>query len=562
MPRSLPHILLVLSAALSLPAGAQILLAGGTLPVCTSMTPTECLKSPVRDEQALTGHQFRIDRAGIARWRASLEAGPDSASLQAWASLLEQLEASAPEALSRAELTQRIRDYRDPNGSFSGDELYQAADDRSWWQLLDHFQEPLGERIEQVALENSRNPAALEVFRHFVAMAGAVSTHQRPRIAVSTASSRDPYDALAFYVQVFEQAGAEVVWLPLDRALVAARTQGRCEALGTYQAELLGSWDRQRVHPAAFAHQQAFCIDPERGLDLIDGIDGLFLNGGDQWLTLHAFLDPQGGHSAELRRLHERLQAGELVLGGTSAGAAVQSGPVMISNGGSIRALLNGAHEGPPPAPGCDRSGSCPPGLPVDALSFHRGGLGSFAPGIVDTHFSERWRQFRLLQLLAETGIRLGLGVDETSAVEVSGLFDDTHLRLRAIGASGGWLIDLDGADRRQALPLRLDGARLYHIGPGAQLKLEPAQVDPDVGDKAPSTIASGADCVDTQTYRSFAALAADRLPDAGHDPVCVRFDLDDETVASSRFEAVAAGASAQGAVRAWRWSLELVARP
>jgi len=48
------------------------------------------------------------------------------------------------------------------------------------------------------------------IYRAFVAMAREVSGRERPRLLVSTASGRDPYAAIDFYLALFAQAGAEV----------------------------------------------------------------------------------------------------------------------------------------------------------------------------------------------------------------------------------------------------------------------------------------------------------------------------------------------------------------
>jgi len=562
---------LLVGLSLPYPAAAQLLLAGGSLPVCSSVSPAACSAAVDWDARALDAHRFELTMDGIERWQTSLGDRIDSPEAQAWTRLLQSLTLSGSGPLRRTEFSDRIRgavlEMEQADGGIqvrlSGEQLYQGLDDRAWWQLLDHFQQPQADQGEQVRLNASRSQAVIGIFQRFVAMAGETSGRERPRIAISTASSRDPYDALDFYSQVFEQAGADVYWLPLDRAFTAARAAGRCADLAEFQAELLGTWDRARVYPAAFGTQQAQCEQAQTTLRLAEGIDGLFLNGGDQWLTLHAFIDEQGRTSPEWQRIMARLEAGELVLGGTSAGAAVQSGAVMISNGSSQRALLDGASERPPPEPGCDRAARCPPGLSVDALTYHRGGLGSFAPGIVDTHFSERWRQFRLLQLMVDTGVHIGLGVDETSAVEVQGLFDEQPLSLSAIGESGGWLIAGEAADLKRTRPVRVDRVRLHHLAPGAQLLLAEAilpagNTDPD---KHEASEAFSADCVDASEHASFAVLPLPIAESPNAKPLCLLLTLNDVSVARSLLRPRPPPPSAAGPVSSWDWSLEVVPR-
>ena len=552
--------LVIVSATAAQPGSAQLLLAGGRLPVCTSMTQS-CEVSMASPQaatvtefhppaEALDMHRFLPTEERIKRWLASLGEPADSAAAHEWRAVLDQLAADHG-SMSRSWLSDQL--------SAAAADWYDTLDDRARWQLFDHLQDPLGARREQVRFQDSRSQAAMEIFQRFVAMARETSGRQRPRIGVSTAASRDPYDALDFYLQVFEQAGAEVHWLPLDRAFSAARAADRCQDLAEFQAELLGSWDRARVFPAAFEQQQALCGDPATTLQLAENLDGLFLNGGDQWLTLHAFIDEQGQPSPEWQRIMARLEAGEMVLGGTSAGSAVQSGPVMISNGSSQRALLEGAHEQPPPRPGCDRAQTCPPGLSVDSLTFHRGGLGSFNLGIVDTHFSERWRQFRLLQLMVDSGIALGLGVDETSAIEVSGLFDEQPLTLQAHGDSGGWLIMTDSAVVENQRPLHIRGVVLHYLGPGASLALEDiVRSDPNPEDATdPKPVTRASECRHFGHYRSFADLPVFTASAPAQAPHCLLFPLDDTSAARSDLTPLPSPESATGLVTSWSWSLE-----
>ena len=550
LPRFL-FCLAILAATAAQPGNAQILLVGGHLPVCTSMT-RNCEQTAAWPEQALEMHLYLITEARIERWQASLGERADTPAAREWRAALDQLASEHSAPVSRNGLSDQL--------SAAAATLYKGLDDRARWQLLDHFQEAPDSRGEKVRLKDGSSQAAMEIFQRFVAMARETSGRERPRIAISTASSRDPYDALDFYFQVFEQAGAEVHWLALDRAFSAARAADRCEDLAELQAELLGTWDRARVYPAAFQFQQAICAEPETTMQLAEGVDGLFLNGGDQWLTLHAFVDEQGQPTPEWQRIMARLEAGEMVLGGTSAGAAVQSGAVMISNGSSRRALLEGAYEQPPPQPGCDRAQSCPPGLSADSLTFHRGGLDSFGLGIVDTHFSERWRQFRLLQLMVDSGIALGLGVDETSAIEVTGLFDDQPVTLLSHGESGGWLIMTGSAVVHDRRPLHIEGAVLHHLGPGARLQLDKPR-PPDSNTEAtanPAQTSPGPECEHLGHYKSFADLPVFTTGADAREPHCLFFPLDETTTARSDMWPLPVSESATGPVTSWRWSLQV----
>ena len=118
-----------------------------------------------------------------------------------------------------------------------------------------------------------------------------------------------------------------------------------------------------------------------------------FTGGGDQRRITNALLD-EGEDTPALTTLRARFEAGAVVAG-TSAGAAALSG-VMISGGSSVDTLLSGENT----------------------VSMGQG-LG-FAGGVIfDQHFFGRGRLGRLLGALAETGVPLGAGVGEGTALIV-----------------------------------------------------------------------------------------------------------------------------------------------
>ena len=115
---------------------------------------------------------------------------------------------------------------------------------------------------------------------------------------------------------------------------------------------------------------------------------GLFFVGGDQLRITSAF------SKRAVERLHEFYQRGG-VIAGSSAGAAVQS-QVMIAADGTPLDVLEGR------------------GLIV------REGFGLFKAGIIDQHFNTyKGRPVRLACALRETGVPLGFGIDENTALWV-----------------------------------------------------------------------------------------------------------------------------------------------
>ncbi len=347
-------------------------------------------------------------------------------------------------------------------------------------------------RRERASLDSSRSPYGAEILRAFVAAArervpsdhaSADAIARKPRIAIVTASSYDPFDPVDFYLDALTQAGAEVEWWPVDAALAAAVFDGHgCEALPALRRERLKLPGRERVYPDLAAQQQRACADPASLATLPDRVQGIFFSGGDQWKLRRAFFsDSTAGHSDTpnlwLSNLRAAVARGDVVIGGTSAGSAVQSGGPMLTNGSVEQAIKHGAIASPPPVPGCRRSGDCINGIDEDAFTYWpAGGLGLAPNMIVDTHFSERARELRLLRLLSDTGTRYGIGVDETSALHLRWQ-GDGDIELRALGQSGGWAFDTspgcgNAADGHSNADASGDFAALAHyIAPGAWLR-------------------------------------------------------------------------------------------
>lgn len=146
---------------------------------------------------------------------------------------------------------------------------------------------------------------------------------------------------------------------------------------------------------------------------LLDGATGVWFGGGDQALLARALR----GTLTE-RAIHARYDAGAVV-GGTSAGAAVMSA-IMIT--GDERRV------------GGDR----PPRDSSDGfMTIARenivtdGGFAFLPDAIVDQHFVRRKRHNRLVSLVLESPVRLGVGVDESTALVV-----EPDGRWRVSGAS------------------------------------------------------------------------------------------------------------------------------
>lgn len=198
--------------------------------------------------------------------------------------------------------------------------------------------------------------------------------------------------------------------------------------------------------------------------------DGIWFVGGDQARIVATLKTREGGDTPFLARLRAQWRGGAAI-GGTSAGAAIMSGPMILAGDNPAAVVL------PVDAP------SGPLG---EALSMGQG-LGFFSYGLVDQHFDRRQRLGRLARALATLAPaqRLGFGIDENTALVV----DADRSAARVVGAGAVTLLDAR-AGRVWRQPYALRGARLSLLTDGDAIDLLSLHVTPSSG-KTRATIAN-----------------------------------------------------------------------
>lgn len=460
----------------------ELFLAGGALRLCSDLAAADCRHPPPHSAHARTPTRFLFDEAGRERaadpllWRrAGASTAAEVHALLHAASVHSDGLPLSSDAAAKV-LDGLCIEYR--NGVPVTFQCRADAAPRPWRQWLDEERNAVlaamevpqrqgGERrTERAFPQDSRLQGGLEVVRSFVAAARQRAGGETPRIAVVTASAYDPFDPVDFYVSLFTALGAHAEWWPIDAALNAAVAEGRCEALDGARREHLRLPGRERIYPDLVALQARACADPQGLADLPARVQGVFFSGGDQWRLRRALVDAQDRPNVWLDSLRRAHAAGTLVVGGTSAGSAVQSGGAMLSNGSTAGALRDGAVAAAPPDAGCGRAHACPPGLAEDTVTWWpSGGTGLATAATVDTHFSERARELRLLLLMQASSTPLGLGADETSALHARG--HAGQLRLQAHGEHGGWVFEQVATRTGGGLE-----ARVHYLAPGVEVQV------------------------------------------------------------------------------------------
>ena len=126
----------------------------------------------------------------------------------------------------------------------------------------------------------------------------------------------------------------------------------------------------------------------KKSIEAIEKATALFFTGGDQ-LHITSLI---GGTEMQ-KIIHERYEAGMLV-GGTSAGAAMMSNSMILTGYSKVNPRLRCVEIGP--------------------------GMDLIVGAIIDTHFSQRGRHGRLLAAVAHYPQDLGVGIDENTAIIVN----------------------------------------------------------------------------------------------------------------------------------------------
>jgi cyanophycinase len=172
----------------------------------------------------------------------------------------------------------------------------------------------------------------------------------------------------------------------------------------------------------------------------LDDVTGVFMTGGNQ-LKLSGIINGTALADA-IVAAHRK----GVVVGGTSAGASVQSSHMVAFGSGGA--------------------------TPKQRMTQLAAGLGLLHDCVIDQHFAQRNRYGRLLMLVAQSPNLLGIGIDEDTAAVVTG-----ERWLEVVGR--GVVTVVDGRQvvsnayaAKRTSPLMVSGAILHVLPAGAKFDL------------------------------------------------------------------------------------------
>jgi cyanophycinase len=171
---------------------------------------------------------------------------------------------------------------------------------------------------------------------------------------------------------------------------------------------------------------------------------GAFFAGGDQTRITRTLRRPDGSNTAVLDALWEMYRHGG-VIAGSSAGAAIMSSTMFGEPKTVLATLKLGVADG------------------HEITS----GLGFIGDDVfVDQHLLVRGRFARMLPAMLKKGYKLGLGIDENTAMVVGPNRD-----VEVVGYKGALLIDLANATARDG-PFNVSDVRLSYLDSGDRFNI------------------------------------------------------------------------------------------
>ena len=259
-----------------------------------------------------------------------------------------------------------------------------------------------------VIIGGALRPDNTAVWERIVQLAGGKGA----RIAVFASASANPEKAGAALVERLNKYGANAFFVP-----VAVRLTGT-----DYQA----------------------AADSPDLANAVRSAGGAYFAGGDQARITRALRRPDGSNTRVLDALWELYRRGG-VIAGTSAGAAIMSSSMFGNPKPGLATLKLGLTDGQEITPG----------------------LGFIGDDVfVDQHLLVRGRFARMLPAMLQKGYKLGLGIDENTAMVVGPQRD-----VEVLGYKGALVVDLSAANARQGA-FNVSNVRLSYLDNGDRFNI------------------------------------------------------------------------------------------
>lgn len=199
--------------------------------------------------------------------------------------------------------------------------------------------------------------------------------------------------------------------------------------------------------------------DQQKTADQIKNLTAIWFVGGDQTRITKVLVKADGTQTLALKAIWELYKNGG-VIGGTSAGAAIMSQP-MIAGGNSLGAINYGFTD-----QYLDENDQ------LNGPAYLENGLGFFQYGIVDQHFDARARLGRLAVTAWEfkTSYKRAYGIDENTAM----IFHAGTKNFEVAGAGGVTVVNMNMAKKNIKIKqAAIRDVLLSFVSPGDTFNVE-----------------------------------------------------------------------------------------
>ena len=237
---------------------------------------------------------------------------------------------------------------------------------------------------------------------------------------------------------------------------------------------------------------------------------GVYFTGGDQSLITQALVRPDGSRTAVLEAIWDLYRRGGMIAG-TSAGAAIMSSTMYDDASTVFATMSEGVNDGRELAPG---------------LGF----IGNDV--FVDQHLLARGRFARMLPAMLKKGYKLGLGIDENTAMVINAARE-----VEVLGYQGALLLDLSQAAVEGGKDFNISNARISYLDRGDRYNLSTRQYTPSA-DKVDGKVDP------KKSYMKEPVYTSDIL---GHNTVLVTME---KLIDNARTEAIGIATAAPGEPR------------
>lgn len=268
--------------------------------------------------------------------------------------------------------------------------------------------EPAPTKGSLVIIGGALRPDNAAVWERIVQLAGGKGA----KIAVFASASAFPEKTGKSNVEHLNKYGADAFFVP-----VAVKLQG--------------------------IDYKAMADDPQIA-SAVRASGGAYFAGGDQERITRALKHPDGSNTLVLDALWDMYRGGGAIAG-SSAGAAIMSSTMFGDPKPVLATLKLGVAEGHEITPG----------------------LGFIGDDVfVDQHLLVRGRFARMLPAMLKKGYKIGLGIDENTAMIVSPNRD-----VEVVGYKGALLIDLASASAQDG-PFNVSNVRLSYLDSGDRFNI------------------------------------------------------------------------------------------